>query len=125
MPITWYEIGKNHLEAAKHSQKEFFRTSASRSYYAAHVVLAEALVKEGCVFEGGRQTPPHHDQVRLIGKYLAHKGQKIVRELQALFRRLYRRRLDADYSRTVAFDAKIALDSVRDVSSVFKLLDVR
>jgi uncharacterized protein (UPF0332 family) len=125
MTMTWSEIGKNHLEAAKQAQMDFPRSAASRAYYAAHVVLAEALGKEGCVFESGRQTPKHNDQAALIGKYFAYKGQKFIAQLRAIFRRLYRRRLDADYSRTVKLDAAILLDSIRDVSSVFRMLDVR
>lgn len=123
--MTWAEIGKNHLLAAKQAQKEFPRSSVSRAYYAARVVLTQALIDGGWVPVANRETAPHHLQPRLIGQYLAQRGQRFVRELRALIRRLYDRRLDADYRRTVTVGKSAALDSIREGSAVFVMPGVR
>lgn len=123
--MTWEEVGKSHLQAAKQTRKEFPRSSASRAYYAAHVVLTAAFVAAGYKPQAGRQTPPHLAQPRLIGQYLGGRGIAVVKELRSAVRRLYARRLDSDYKRTVTVDASLALDSVRDASTIFELLRVR
>ena len=123
--MTWFEIGHNSLQAAKRTLSEHPRSSASRAYYAAHVVLTEALANEGWSAQTNSQTPPHHLQAKLIGQYLSYKGDRFVRELRTLVRRLYDRRLDADYRRTVTVDRSIALDSVRDSTTVLIMLGVR
>ena|SRR5690348_5627803 len=122
--MTWSEIGKNNLQAAKRTLQDEPRSSASRAYYAAHVVLAEALVDAGCRLTAGQQTPPHAAQARLIGAHLAHRGASFVREARSAIRRLHARRLDADYRRTVTVDRSIARESVRDASTLFELLEV-
>ncbi len=99
--MTWLEIGKNHLEAAKRILDDHPRSSASRAYYAAHVVLAESLLASGYLLGTGAETPPDRDQARLIRQHLAGKGFAIVKELRSVIRRLYARRIDADYKRTV------------------------
>ena len=122
--MTWIEIGKNHLQAAKQTLQEHPRTCAFRAYYAAHVVLAESLIQAGYRLASGRQTPPHAQQAKLIGSHLAGKGGHTVRELRRVIRRLYNHRLDADYRRTVTVDRASALESVRDASVLFQLLGV-
>ncbi len=122
--MTWIEIGKNHLLAAKQAFEKYPRTCVSRAYYAAHVVLAESLVQAGYTLASRRQTPEHRSQAKLIGLHLAAKGQHTVRELRTVIRRLYSHRLDADYRRTVTVDRARALESVRDASTLFQLLGV-
>lgn len=123
--MTWIEIGKNNLQAAKRTLNEEPRSAASRAYYAAHVVLTSGLVQAGYPLPAGRQTPPHEPQANLIGRHLAHLGAAAVREARAIIRRLYSRRLDADYRRTATVDRAVALESVRDASTLFQLLDAR
>ncbi|MGA2497644.1 MAG: HEPN domain-containing protein [Tepidisphaeraceae bacterium] len=122
--MTWSEIGKNNLQAAKLNLAGQPRSAASRAYYAAHVVLAEKLVANGCPLSPGRQTPAHAAQASLIGRHLAHEGTKVVRELRAVIRRLYARRIDADYKRNVTMDRLLAMESIRDASTLFQLLKV-
>jgi len=122
--MTWKDIGKDHLQAAKQALERHPRSAASRAYYAAHVVLAEELIAAGCVLGSRRETPPHNAQAQLIGMHLAGRGASFVRELRSVVRRLYSRRLDADYKRTVTLDRALALDSVRDASTLFSLFDV-
>jgi uncharacterized protein (UPF0332 family) len=123
--MTWNEIGKNSLQAAKQAKHDFPRSSISRAYYAAHAVLTAALIDRGWIAGADRNTPPHNAQPRHIGQYMAPDGPQVVRELRRLIRRLLDRRLDADYTRTVAVDASMVLDSIRDCSAVFVMLGVR
>jgi uncharacterized protein (UPF0332 family) len=120
--MTWIEIGKNHLRAAKLTLEEYPRTCISRAYYAAQVVLAESLLRAGFMPAGGRQTPGHGRQPELIGSHLAGLGGRTVKEMRSIIRRLYRYRLDADYKRTVTIDRARAVESVRDASAMFRLL---
>jgi uncharacterized protein (UPF0332 family) len=122
--MTWTQIGKKNLHAAKQLANLHPRSSSSRAYYAAHAVLADALAKAGYLPGRGRQTPPHDQQRSLISSHLATKGQRVVRELRAVIWRLYAYRLDADYRRTVAVDRARALESVRDACTLFRLLGV-
>jgi len=123
--MTWPKIGTNHLQAAKRTLDEYPRSAASRAYYAAHVLLTHALVAAGYRPPSGRQTPPHAAQAKLIGSHLAGMGVAVVRELKTAIRRLYARRIDADYRRTVTFDRAAALESIRDASTLFKDLEAR
>ena len=123
--MTWNEIGQNHLQAARQLVVDHPRSATSRAYYAARVALAEALVNAGYSLPPRRETPPHQQQVMLIGVHLTKRSVRDVRELRTLMRRLYSRRIDADYKRTVTVDRSVAREAVRDASLVFRLLNLR
>ena len=123
--MTWTEIGLSHLKAAKRTVDTEPRSSASRSYYAIHVVLAEALNAAGYKFAKLRQTQPHKDQKLLIDRYLHGFSQNDLRRLKTAVRQAYRRRLDADYDRRITFSKSMALDSLRDVVTVFRIFNVK
>jgi uncharacterized protein (UPF0332 family) len=123
--MTWVEIGKSHLSAAKSLRVSHPRSSISRSYYAAHVALAQSLFNSGYAPVNGRQTQPHQSQAKLIGIHLAHFTPNAVKELRAVTRRLYARRIDADYKRNMTVDAATASQSLQDVSTLFYLLGVQ
>lgn len=94
----------------------------SRAYYAAHVALAKELIANGYVPPIGRQTQRHRDQSVLIRRYLKALKPATQKRLVATFVRLYARRIDADYKRTVMIDRTIALDSVRDAAAAMRTL---
>lgn len=101
------------------------RPSVSRSYYAAHVALTDQLLGAGYVPPLGRQTQPHLSQSKLIKEKLTKRfGAIATKRLIAAFSRLYTRRIDADYKRTVTVDHRVALDSLRDAAAVFQLFKV-
>ena len=123
--MTWDEMAIDLLKASKAMLKTHPRSSASRAYYAAHIALAKILQERGFVPGRPYSTQPHLRQARLIGEFLNHLGVLGVRNLRQLFNRLYSRRIDADYVRTVTINEQIALDSVRDASSVFVVLGIQ
>jgi hypothetical protein len=123
--MTWTEIGKSNLQAAKGATALAPRSSASRAYYAAHAVLTVALLQSGGLLPIGRQTFHHADQPRLIGRHLSHLGVTFVRDARLLIRRLYSTRIDADYRRTVTVDHASAVEAVRDAAAFFRLLGVK
>lgn len=123
--MTWTQIAKSHLAAAKSLIREYPRSAASRAYYAAHAALTEELLKAGYVPPAGRQTPPHQGQAALIGQWMRSLSPRVTSDLRSVVRRLYARRIDADYRRTVTVDASAALDAVRDASTMFLALGVR
>lgn len=122
--MDWNEIGRNSLSAARLANGSHARSSVSRAYYACHAVLTRALVQAGYTPSGSRQTPPHAAQANLIGVYFAGKGDRFVRELRAVIRRLYAVRLDADYNRLASFDKHVSLQAQRDAYRAFRLLEV-
>jgi len=122
--MTWNDLGRDSLGAARLVQLLHPRSSISRAYYAAHSVLAEALIGQGYTPPVGRQTPSHEAQPGLIRRHFAARGTRFVRELQAVIRRLYAARLDADYNRRVTIDPEVSRQAVRDAHAVFAMLGV-
>ena len=122
--MDWKEIGRDSLRAARRCQEHHARSAVSRAYYAFHSALTDALTAAGYVPAPNRQTPPHLAQAALIGQHLSGKGAKFVRDLRAVYRRLYAARLDADYNRRVTVDARVSLQSIRDAHRGFMLLEV-
>ena len=123
--MTWIEIGKENLAGAKLLLAAHPRSTVSRAYYSAHVVLADALIVNGYVPPAPRETQPHNMQGKLIGLHLTGLGTRGVRRTREIMRRLYGRRIDADYKRSVTTDRAAALDAVRDATELFLLLGVR
>ena len=121
--MTWTEIGLNHLSGAQRTLNYEPRSSVSRAYYAVHVTLAEKLIARGFVPPTNQQTPGHAQQLKLIKKLFAKEGKNFAKTLKALVNRLYRRRIDADYLRTVTVDRRMALDCLIDAVSVLKSLE--
>lgn len=123
--MTWAEMAISSLAAARTVISEHPRASASRSYYAAHVALAEQLLSTGYVPPDGRQTQPHLSQSKLIKEKLsASLGVTTTKRLVAAFSRLYTRRIDSDYKRTVTIDRGTALDSLRDAASILRAFKI-
>jgi hypothetical protein len=122
--MTWNDLGRDSLSAAREVRVAHPRSGISRAYYAAHSVLAQALLDEGYTTPPNRQTPPHDAQPGLIRRHLSARGARFVRELQAVIRRLYAARLDADYNRRVTIDQEVSRQAVRDAHAVFVMLGV-
>ena len=125
MAVTWAEIAGSHLAAAKLPVRDHPRSAVSRSYYAMHVALTDALLEAGYIMPDDRETPPHNHQADLIGKHLGSFGRPRVNDMRRLVRRAYRRRVDADYRRTIVVGVADAVEAVRDASSFLVILGRR
>jgi uncharacterized protein (UPF0332 family) len=123
--VTWDELAIDLLQAAKRTLDSHPRSSASRSYYAAHIALAKSLELNGFVSSPGYSTQQHKRQAKLIRQHLTHLGAVGMKRLIQALSRLYARRIDSDYVRRVTIDRDIALESLRDASSVFVALMVQ
>jgi len=122
--MNWKDIAISNLACAKSVIADHPRSSASRAYYAAHVALALKLTAHGYAPPLGRQTQPHREQPGLIRRYLTSLGAKRQKRLAASYVRMYARRIDADYKRTVKVDKEAALDLVRDAAAAMRALGV-
>jgi uncharacterized protein (UPF0332 family) len=122
--MAWLELAQNNLLAAKRMCKAHPRSAVSRAYYAAHVALASALISAGYVPTAPYETPPHKHQSALIAAHLARSGPVLVSDLGLAISRLYKSRLDADYSQLASIDASHAKEAIRDAVEIFALLKV-
>jgi len=119
---TWQEIGLSSLYAAQmlYEQKQF-RSSVSRSYYAAFSVITHQLVEAGARF-GQQETPPHQAVPKLMKQYLTLPGWQMTGSI-AIIRRLYAARIAADYQRRVT-NGPTARAAIRDSVALFRYLEV-
>ncbi len=122
--MSWVAIARNHLLAAKRMCKSHPRSATSRAYYAAHVLVTDALLMAGYVPTPPYETAPHKQQAILIAVHLASGGAQLVADLSLAISRLYKGRLDADYSRLAAIGSAQAKEAIRDAVEIFGLLNV-
>ncbi len=102
---------------------ERFRSSISRSYYAAYCAVTGALAGR-ITFGHGGNNPTHTELLNLIVSNLSgvalderHKIRKSVRLLQIV-------RAEADYVPTAAFGKSEAINALREAEKVLRLLEV-
>jgi hypothetical protein len=123
--MPWINVARNNLLAAKRMCKVHPRSSISRAYYAAHVLLADALAGAGYVPAAPYETAPHKKQPMLIASYFTSSGAAFVTDLSQAISGLYKSRLDTDYSQLASLDASHAKGAIRDAVEVFTLLKVQ
>jgi hypothetical protein len=91
--MAWVDLARNNLLAAKRMCKSHPRSCISRAYYAAHVLVTDALIKAGYVPMPPYETAPHKQQAILIGLHLMIEGPVFVADLSQAISRLYKSRL--------------------------------
>ena len=124
--MTWDEIGRGSLEAAKLLREAGrHRSSVSRAYYAAHFALTKTLVESGWRPTPDRQTPPHLAQNNLIRRHLAAWEPRRRQSLLRLMNRLYAQRRDADYNRLAIVDKTVCVQAIQDALAVFRELEIQ
>ena len=120
---TWEEIGWENLAAGRElylSGK--YRSSVSRSYYAAFHIITHAL--EGKVgTDTGQETPNHKGLSKLIKQQLTQFSGQQQRDIVTIIRRLYDARIDADYRRRTT-DKLSAQNASRDAARLFEYMGV-
>src|SRR6266581_5777397 len=116
--MTWDQIGRNTRKAAQLLKDAHFRSSVSRSYYAAFSVLHQRLLRHERPAHP-YETHSHRRIPDLIEAYLLSRNPRARRSLRAAVVRMYVARLDADYRLSRTVDQGDALNALRDAKSVF------
>lgn len=124
---TWQEIGIENYQAARElyqgrDGKPRYRSSVSRSYYAAFCLITSELRKVGVSFETGQETPSHKGLPKLMKLSLPQTDQQKM-EMVTIVRRLYTWRIAADYQLRTT-DATVAKEALRDAATLFRYLGV-
>jgi uncharacterized protein (UPF0332 family) len=121
---TWQELSRESLRAAKRLVgDQCFRSSISRSYYAAYCAVTSELTARGVTFAHGWNNPAH-EQVPDLILHNTTLPMNTRRRLRKLLRVLREAREDADYRPSVTIDRSLALNCLRDAIAVLHSLEI-
>ena len=119
----WQLISLNSRKAAQHLLvTDCYRSSISRSYYAAYSAVTSALIRQGITLGHGGNNPGHAGLPALVVNNMTLLPQTARYDLNKALRRLYRARVEADYAAVVVVDNAAAKRSLRDLARVFQIL---
>jgi len=122
---TWQELSLDCLRAAQMLAGEgYWRSSISRSYYAAYCAVTSGLVVQGVRFGLGWHNPPHEHLLNLMTHNLT-LPQDVRRRLRRRMRILRHTREDADYRPSITVNRAMALDCMRDAIVVLQDMGVQ
>jgi Uncharacterized conserved protein related to C-terminal domain of eukaryotic chaperone, SACSIN len=121
---TWQEMSIDCRDAAKDLlAANRYRSSISRSYYAAYCAVTGAL--EGVVdFAHAGNNPAHEVLANLILNNLYDTPERTRRDLRQAVSRLWKVRVEADYIPSAYIDRSIAVNAFRDANRVLLALEV-
>lgn len=115
---TWRELSENSLSAAKTLLREGnYRSSVSRSYYAAYCAATYEIVQNLTTFPYGWNNPPHEKVPEYVQNNLAISSvsKKTVKKLLRLLRHF---RENADYRPYRVVSVETARDCVRNAQRI-------
>ncbi len=120
---TWKELSQDNLEAAQALLAgEHWRSSVSRSYYAAYCAVSQRLAEKGVQFARGWNNPAHDQLLALIRNGLTLlPGAR--HQMTAALRRLRLARETADYRPGNSVGRSLALASIRDADSILRMME--
>lgn len=120
---TWRELSLDNLEASKALLAgEYWRSSISRSYYAAYCAVSQRLAEKGVRFARGWNNPAHDQLLALIRNGLTLPPQA-RHPMAAALRRLRLARESADYRPGYPVEKALALASYRDAGLVLRMME--
>lgn len=128
--MSWFDISRDNLKAARTAKKHgHARSASSRSYYAAYAALAGVFQRDGGVqFQYEGNNPGHRQLLALAANNLDANRftQHDRREISRSLKQLQALRINADYNPRLSQTAEQeeALISLRNASSVLKRLGV-
>ena len=119
---TWRELSIDNREAAKDLLIDGrYRSSISRAYYAAYCAVSSVL--EGVVdFTYGGNNPSHESLDNMIVNNLYDFSQRERFAIRKGVRKLRNMRVAADYVPTDPIVRETALEALRTMSSVLKIV---
>jgi uncharacterized protein (UPF0332 family) len=122
---TWQEVSRECLQAAKMLAGEgYWRSSVSRSYYAAYCAVTSVLVVRSSRFGRGWHNPPHEHLFQLLTPNLT-LSQDVRRRLSRRLRTLRHAREDADDRPGIIVNRALALHCLRDAIVVLQDVGVQ
>ena len=121
--MTWDEIGRDSLEAAKLLREAGrHRSSVSRAYYAAYAKVT-GLVAPFADFPEDREGPSHEKLPTMASDYLTRLAFRERQRVESSLERLYVRRIEADYKMSFTVDDEMSLAALQEASRTFELLE--
>ena len=115
---TWQQLSEDALRAAEVLLREgHYRSSVSRSYYAAYCAATNEIVKKLTTFSYGWKNPSHEKVPTYVQSNLTLPQTK-KDTISTLINTLRLSREDADYRPQVEVDEQIAHNCVRDAAAV-------
>jgi len=115
---TWRQLSEDSLSAAETLLREGrFRSSVSRSYYAAYCAATTEIVQSVTTFSYGWNNPPHEKVTHYV-QYNLPISQVRKNTIKSLIRILRHLREDADYRPYRQVSQDTARDCVRDARRV-------
>ena len=122
---TWQEVSRDCLQAAKMLAGEgYWRSSVSRSSYAAYCAVTSDLVARGVRFGRGWHNPPHEHLLHLMTHTLT-LPQDVRRRLSRRLRTWRHAREDADDRPGMTVNRAMALHGLRDAMVVLQDVGVQ
>ncbi len=122
----WQAISLNSRKAAQHLlEAECYRSSVSRSYYAAYSAITAALIRQGITLAYAGNNPSHLSLPALVVNNLTFLPLTVRFELNKSLRRLYAARISADYDSAADVGQTAALAMLRDLNRVLTLLGIK
>jgi uncharacterized protein (UPF0332 family) len=115
---TWRQLSEDSLSAAKTLLREGnYRSSVSRSYYAAYYAATNEITRSLTTFPDGWNNPPHEKVPLYIQNNLAMSpvSKKTIKRILGVLRQF---RVDADYRPYRLIDAQIARNCIRDAGRI-------
>ena len=114
--MTWDEIGRDSLEAAKLLREAGrHRSSVSRAYYAAYYVFTQRLPED--------RVPKHQHVQGLARQHFGGITELQQVRLIELLESVQKRRVLADYNRVKMTDETAAEEAVSEAEEAIKLME--
>jgi uncharacterized protein (UPF0332 family) len=121
---TWEEMSRDSFIAAQKLLREnHYRSSVSRSYYAAYCAVTGVLTRRKVSFPKGWNNPTHVQVVSLIKAHLRLFPGK-QRQLGHALKFLRLGREDADYRPGKVVDRKEGIQYLKEAALVRKILEL-
>ncbi len=117
---TWLEVAQdNRSDAQELLDSGCFRSSISRSYFAAYAAVTHLLIGK-VTFASGRRNPAHDDMLDYIMSNLSGVPVSRRRNARRAYRVLWKARVDADYRPGMTCDRATARAAKANADRVFR-----
>ena len=122
MNETWLDLARDNRNSANELiQKDHFRSSATRAYFAVYSKISYEIERSGLSLPAGLEGPSHSKLRPTIEKNLTHLGKENKRvALSQIVGRLYDLRVYADYRPSITFRGHEAREALSLMKKAFE-----